>query len=201
MTAPPRPSPTRAAGSARRSGTAPPRRRSTWSGGSGNTTARSGSPSASPMTTFASVLAALARADVEFLVVGGLAVAQAGYARYTEDIDVLVEGGAANVQRLIDALSAVGGGAAAELVPADFPLEEGAVRVVEDDVVVDLFTVMSGHAYADLLPLSAPHAVGGAAVRFLGAEGLVRLKAGSLRPKDQADVAALRALLAGRDPS
>lgn len=153
------------------------------------------------MTTFASVLAALARADVEFLVVGGLAVAQAGYVRYTEDVDVLVASGAANVRRLIDALAAVGGGAAAELSPDDFPLEEGAVRVVEEDVVVDLFTLMSGHTYADLLPLSVPHDVGGAAVRFLGAEGLVRLKADSLRPKDQTDVAALRAILAGREHS
>ena len=117
------------------------------------------------MTTFASVLAALARADAEFLVVGGLAVARAGFARYTEDIDVLVEGGAANVQCLIDTLSTIGGGAAAELVPGDFPLEEGAVRVVEEDVVIDLFTQMSGHTYADLLPLSAPHDVGGVAVR------------------------------------
>ena len=161
------------------------------------------------MTPFASVLAALARADVEFLVVGGLAVAQAGYARYTEDADVLVAGGAANVRRMIDALATIGGGAAAELSPDDFPLEEGAVRVIEDDVVVDLLTlaapsptgVTSDHTYADLLPLSEPHDVGGAAVRFLGADGVVRLKADSLRPEDRADVAALRAALAGRDPN
>jgi hypothetical protein len=152
------------------------------------------------MTTFASVLAALARADVAFLVVGGLAVAQAGYARYTEDVDVLVEVSEPNLDRLIGALAGVGEGAAAELSPDDFPLEEGAVRVVEE-FPIDVFTRMSGHAYADLLPLSAPHDVEGEPVRFLGAEGLIRLKSMSLRPKDQLDVAVLRDLLAGRDPA
>ena len=150
------------------------------------------------MLTFESALAALARAEVGFVVVGGLAVARAGFVRVTDDVDLLVEGGAANLQRLIDTLSTFGSGAAAELDVSDFPLEEGAVRVAEE-FDVDLFTLMSGHAYADLLPLSASHDVGGVAVRFLGAEGLIRLKADSLRPRDQADVAALRAILAGRE--
>lgn len=146
-----------------------------------------------------SVLAALARADVDVLVVGGLAVAQAGFARYTEDIDVLAEASEDNIARLIDVLAQFGDGAAAELSPADFPLEEGAVRIVEDEVV-DVFTVMSGHTYADLLPLSETHVYDGQPVRFLTAEGLLRLKEPSLRPRDQADVAALRAILAGRSP-
>ena len=136
------------------------------------------------MTTFASVLAALARADVEFLVVGGVAVARLVDIPFTNRLGLLVEGGAANLRRLIDTLSTFGSGAAAELDVSDFPLEEGAVRVVEEDVVIDLFTQISGWTYTDLLPLSAPHDVGGVAVRFLGAEGLIRLKADSLRPRD-----------------
>ena len=146
------------------------------------------------MDTFASVLAALARADVEFVVVGGLAVAYAGFGRTTEDVDVLVAASEPNLRRLIDVLGGFGEGHAAELTPADFPLEEGYVRVAED-FDLDLFTLMSGHTYADLLPLAEAHEVEGAPVRFLGAEGLIRLKADSLRPKDQADVAVPRDLL------
>ena len=146
---------------------------------------------------FESPLAELARADVVFLTVGGLAVAQAGYPRFTEDIDVLVEASPDNLDRLVGVLSTFGEGAAAELTPADFPLEEGAVRVIED-VVIDVFTLMSGHTYADLLPLSDLHDVEGEAVRFLSAEGLLRLKAPSLRPKDQTDAAELRRILRER---
>ena len=152
------------------------------------------------MLTFESALAALARSDTDFLVVGGLAVARAGFVRVTDDVDLLVEASPDNLRRLIDTLATFGSGAAAELDAADFPLEEGAVRVAEN-FDIDLFTVMSGHAYADLLPLAVAHDVGGVAVRFLGAEGLLRLKGDSLRPKDQADAAALRAILAGRDPN
>ncbi|WP_420457364.1 hypothetical protein [Rubrivirga sp.] len=152
------------------------------------------------MLTFASALAAMSRAGVDFLVVGGLAVAKAGFARATIDVDVLVEPSPPNLRRLIDVLSTFGSGAAAGLAPDDFPLEEGCVRIAED-FDIDVFTVMSGHTYADLLPLSVVHDLDGAAVRFLGAEGLLRLKSDSLRPKDQLDVAALHALIDGRDPS
>ena len=148
---------------------------------------------------FGSMLAALVRADVAFLVVGGLAVAQAGFARFTEDVDVLVSAERDNLRRMIDVLATFGAGAAADLSPDDFPVEEGAVRIVED-VVIDVFTQMSGDTYADLLPLSVAHPYEGVSIRYLGAEGLIRLKAPSLRPKDQIDVQALRAILDGRDP-
>ena len=62
---------------------------------------------------------------------------------------------------------------------------------------LDIFTLMSGHTYDDLLPTTATHEVEGVPVRHLSAEGLIRLKADSLRPKDQLDVAALRAIQRG----
>ena len=152
------------------------------------------------MLTFASALAAMSRAGVDFVVVGGLAVAKAGYARTTIDVDVLVEPSPDNLRRLIDTLATFGSGAAAELSPADFPAEEGAVRVAED-FDIDVFTQMSGRSFADLLPLCDLHEMDGEPVHFLGAEGLILLKADSLRPRDQLDVHALRRILDGLDPN
>lgn len=146
---------------------------------------------------FAELLAALAVAQVDFLVVGGLAVAQAGYLRTTLDVDLLVEASAANLARLVGGLAGFSEEAAAVLTPEDFPLEEGAVRVAEH-FDLDLFTLMSGATYADLLPLSNVHPVLGKPVRFLSAEGLIRLKAPSLRPKDRLDVEMLGDLLRRR---
>ena len=151
------------------------------------------------MDTFASLLAALGRADVDFVVVGGLAVAFVGYARVTDDVDILVDADRANLRRMLDVLDGFGEGAAAELSPDDFPLEEGCIRVAED-FDLDIFTQMSGHTYADLLPQTATHEVEGVPVRHLTAEGLLRLKSDSLRPKDQLDVVALRAILRGERP-
>jgi hypothetical protein len=138
-------------------------------------------------------LADLSAAQVDFILVGGVAVALAGYARATEDVDLLVEASPENIQRLLAALEDFGEGHARKLTPGDFALEEGAVRVVED-FPLDLFTQMSGYTYADLLPFTDEHDIRATTIRYLDAEGLIRLKKDSLRPKDQLDVQALRAL-------
>lgn len=151
------------------------------------------------MDTFAGLLAALVRADVDFIVVGGLAVAFAGYARMTDDVDILVSADTDNLDRMLGVLAAFGEGAATELSADDFPIEEGCVRVAEH-FDLDIFTLMSGQTYGDLLSQTAVHEVEGVPVRHLSAEGLIRLKADSLRPKDQLDVAALRAIQRGDTP-
>ena len=148
------------------------------------------------MPTFASLLAALSRDRVRMVVVGGFAVAYAGYERFTEDVDLLVDVEPDNLRRFLDVLTCVGDGAAAELTPDDLPLEEGAVRL-DETLAVDLFTLMSGQTYTDLLPETDVHDVEGEPVRFLSAAGRIRLESASLRPKDRLDAEALRAILRG----
>ena len=148
------------------------------------------------MPTYANVLATLSRAEVRFVVVGGWAVTYAGFERLTLDLDLLVGHEPSNIQTLLDVLTRLGDGAAAELTPGDFPLEEGAVRIAET-LVFDLFVQMSGQTYADLLPASVSHDVEGESVRFLGADALIALKSASLRPKDRIDAEALRAIQRG----
>ena len=144
----------------------------------------------SPPTMSESVLAALARADVRAVVVGGAGVGAGGArAVYRGHRHPGRRRAPPNLARLISVLAGFGDGAAAELSPSDFPLEEGAVRIIEEDVI-DVFTLMTGYTYADLLPLSELHTYEGVPVRFLNAEGLLLLKAPSLRPRDQADAAA-----------
>ncbi len=145
------------------------------------------------MNTYEELLAGLSRSGVEYILVGGLAVSMNGYVRATEDVDILVETSGANLERMLGCLQAFGEGAAAELNLEDFPLEEGAVRGVEA-FPLDIYIQMSGYTYEDLLPLTkvSEHMP----VRFLDAAGLIRLKASSLRPKDQTDVLALRERLA-----
>jgi hypothetical protein len=64
------------------------------------------------------------------------------YVRATEDVDILVQADRANVERLLECLQGFGKGAAGELDPEDFTLEEGAIRVIED-FPLDIFTQMS----------------------------------------------------------
>ena len=71
-------------------------------------------------TPYEKLLENLARAEVNFILVGGVAVALNGFVRTTEDVDILIERSPENVGRLLDALSAFGEGHARELTAADF---------------------------------------------------------------------------------
>src|SRR6266568_4770017 len=101
-------------------------------------------------TPYEKLLAKLARAEIRFIVVGGVAVALNGFVRTTEDVDILIEGSAQNIGRLLEALSGFGEGHARDLTTADFDDAEGAVRIIED-FPLDIFTVIRGKHYADLI--------------------------------------------------
>ena len=150
--------------------------------------------------TFASLLAKLSRADVEFLVAGGVAVFLNGYPRSTFDLDILVEASAENVRRLLGCLALFGEGHARELEPGDFSAEEGAIRI-QEDFALDVFTVMRSRTFADLALTARTVEYDGASIPFLSAQSLIELKAASMREKDQLDVAVLRRILRGEEPA
>ena len=139
------------------------------------------------------LLVSLVQADVRFIVVGGLAVALNGFVRTTEDVDILVDSAARNIDTLLNALASFGAGHARELTRADFDESEGAIRVIED-FPLDIFTVMRGQRFADLQSAVRTTTVENCTIPYLDASALIALKEHSQREKDQIDVAALRAL-------
>lgn len=148
------------------------------------------------MTSFARLLADLVRGDVQFAVVGGVACVLHGHVRATEDVDILIDARADNVERLLAVLRGWGAGWARELTLADFPIEPGAVRIIED-FPLDVFTEMSGLTW----PQAAPHVLwwrsGELTVPYLDVATLIATKAHSVRPKDQEDVRVLRRIADG----
>ena len=144
-------------------------------------------------TPYEKLLAKLVRAEVKFKIAGGVAVALNGFVRTTEDIDVLIEGSAENVTRLLDELRNFGEGHARELSPADFSDSEGAIRIIED-FPLDVFTMMRGKRYADLVGSTKTTRIDDVEVRYLNSEALIALKSDSQRDQDRIDVSALRAV-------
>ena len=127
------------------------------------------------------------------MIVGGVAVALNGFVRTTEDVDILIEASVENVARLLDELGNFGEGHARELTPADFSDSEGAVRIIED-FPLDVFTVMRGKRYAELVGSTKTTRIDDVEVRYLSAEALIALKSDSQRDQDRIDVSALRTL-------
>ena len=144
--------------------------------------------------TYVKLLADLTEAGVEYVTVGGLACALNGHVRMTVGVDILVRRTDDNLNVLLAALSKVGEGYAQELCVADFPDEEGAVRVIEE-FPVDIFVRMNGETFESLESHIKHKDFSSTQIPYLDIDGLLILKSESLREKDQIDVIALRQLL------
>ena len=140
------------------------------------------------------VLAALDREQVDYVLVGGLALGVHGVVRATRDIDLFVRPAPDNVERLRRALRAVFDDDAVDEIRAEDLA--GAYPVVrygppDADFVIDLIgRIGDAFAFDDLE--SERVLVDGVAVRVAAPETLLRLKRDTLRPIDKADAEALR---------
>lgn len=134
---------------------------------------------------------------MRFLVVGGVACALNGFARTTEALDLLLDAAPKNLERLLAALAQFGDGHARELSVSHFTDEEGAIQLVEDSPV-DVFVRMGGRRSADLAPHRRTSQLAGVAIPYVDVDGLLLLKSGSLRPRDQVDVEILKRLRDGK---
>jgi len=151
-----------------------------------------------------SLLRVLTEHDVEFVVIGGLAVAAHGYVRATKDLDIVPRPDAANRRRLFKALRTLdaeplelGDFASAEL-PVAFTaaaLDGGgnwALRTTHGRIDV-MQWVAEGDDYNRLstnaLVVDLPD-VG--QVMFAGFDDLVAMKDAADRPEDRVDLARLR---------
>lgn len=141
------------------------------------------------ITTFLELLTLLNQHQVKYILVGGLAVDFCGYSRATHDVDIIIEYSKTNINLLLSSLAQFGQGSAKALSYEDFDLEEGCIRIVED-YPLDIFTIMRGNIYQDLLQYveidTNTH------IPYLNAKGLIELKKDSLRPKDKIDVQILQ---------
>ena len=153
------------------------------------------SPESNLITSqFERLLVALARAGVDFAIVGGLAVILNGYPRFTLDVDIVISDKRENVHRLLECLAGWGEGWARELKPEDFAAQEGAVRITED-FDLDVFTRMRGHTIDDFRPRLKYIQIEESRVAYISPEDLIALKKDSWRDKDKMDVAAMTEIL------
>jgi len=140
------------------------------------------------------LLVDLARAGIEFAVVGGVAVSLNGFVRATDDVDIIVEDSPENLRKLLDCLSHWGEGWAKELTVEDFAAQEGCIRVMEEfDLVI--FTRVKDQSLEDFRPRLQYFETGNVRIPYLGPQDLILLKEGSWREKDLLDVSALRKIL------
>jgi hypothetical protein len=133
--------------------------------------------------------------NVNYIVIGGMAINIHGFTRNTEDIDLLIETEETNERKVLEVLSLLPDGAAKELRPGE--VADYVVVRVCDEITVDLMAKACGHDYESAKDLISPVVVDGVTIPFASPILLWKTKQ-TFREKDQIDRLFLRKLLEDR---
>lgn len=129
--------------------------------------------------------------DVQYLVVGGYAVALHGHPRYTKDLDVWIEADPENIGCLLEALREFGFGSL-ELDVDDF-LEPGTVvQLGRPPQRIDILTELDGVVFNDCHAARQDVILEDVCVSFIGLDALRKNKKSSGRHQDLADLEQLQ---------
>ena len=127
-----------------------------------------------------------------YVVIGGMAVIQAGFVRATADIDLLVDADPANQDKIRAAMMHLPDQAIREVRPDD--LDNYVVVRVADEIVVDLMKSACGIEYDEASQSVIWVEIRGETIPFASPALLLRLKQ-SVREKDKLDRMFLEELL------
>jgi hypothetical protein len=128
---------------------------------------------------------------VEFVVVGAYALAFHGAPRFTGDLDVLVRPTESNGARVLDAIAAFGF-PTAPVTPADLTAGSKVVEMGVPPVQIHVMSHIDGVTWEEVWETHERGRLGRREVPFIGRDAFLRNKRAAGRPKDLADVDALR---------
>ena len=139
---------------------------------------------------FSELLALFNEHAVEFLVVGGYALAFHGVPRFTGDIDLLVQPTSPNAIRILSALEEFGFGSV-DLSEGDFTTLDRVIQLGNPPVRIDILTSVSGLTWDQAAKGKVTGDYAGTPVFFIGRDEFILNKRASGRLKDLADIEAL----------
>ena len=128
--------------------------------------------------------------EVEFIIVGGYALAFHGAPRFTGDIDIFVKPEPENAQRILDALADFGF-KSLDLSPDDFQNPNKVVQLGVPPVRIDLITSISGVTWEEADASKESGIFGDVPVCYIGKPQFIDNKRSTGRKKDLADIEAL----------
>ena len=135
---------------------------------------------------FKELLALLEKHQVEYMIVGGYAVAFHGYPRFTKDIDVYFENSDKNINKIISALIEFGF-SADELFPDVFKKPGNIITLGVAPVRVDFLNEIDGVCFTEVKTHRVRGKYGDVDVYFIGKEDLLKNKRSTPRTKDKVD--------------
>lgn len=128
--------------------------------------------------------------NVEYLIVGGYALAFHGAPRYTGDIDIFVKPDTENAHRILEALGEFGFDSIG-LAIDDFTHPDRVVQLGAPPVRVDLLSSLTGVTWQEAFSGKAMGTYGDIPTSFIGRKQLIANKLATGRNRDIADIEAL----------
>jgi hypothetical protein len=128
--------------------------------------------------------------EVEYLIVGGYALAFHGAPRFTGDIDLLVKAESENARRILNALNQFGFGSV-DLSEIDFIAPDKVVQLGMPPVRIDILTSLTEVDWVKAWTNKVAGRYGDTPVCFISKGDLIANKRALGRQKDLADIEAL----------
>ncbi len=132
--------------------------------------------------------------NVEYLIVGGYAVAFHGFIRATKDIDILFRNSPENINKIIAALS--GFGISKDSMDDNVFSEPGRiVRIGSPPMMVELINAIGGVTFEEAWTNKISGTYGSVTIYFLSRHDLLKSKRAAGRPQDLRDIDELGGLI------
>jgi predicted nucleotidyltransferase len=136
---------------------------------------------------FSEFLRSLDANEVEYLLVGGFAVALYGYPRATADLDVWISRRRSNTERIVSCLRDFGFDSP-DLTPELFEQPESIVRMGNAPIRIEILNDIDGVEFDDCMTRAERLELAGVDVVVISLEDLKVNKRASGRPKDLDDL-------------
>ncbi|MBN1691096.1 MAG: nucleotidyltransferase [Dehalococcoidia bacterium] len=127
---------------------------------------------------------------VEYVVVGGYALAFHGAPRFTGDIDIFIYAHPENAHHVLEALEEFGF-KSSDLTEEDFSSSNKVIQLGTPPVRVDIITSLTGVLWDDVVKSRVSGSYGGVPVFFISRNDFIKNKRAIGRMKDLADIEAL----------
>jgi hypothetical protein len=132
------------------------------------------------------VLATLEKHRVDYVLLGGAAMAVHGFPRMTRDIDCLFPCNPANNAKLMKALAALGKRIRLDHLPERRSLDRGFSTAAEGEIALDILFVAAARSFEDYRPHIEDREIDGVRFKVLDVDGMLMSKETG-RPEDIPD--------------
>ncbi|HCE44115.1 MAG TPA: hypothetical protein DET40_11250 [Lentisphaeria bacterium] len=127
---------------------------------------------------------------VEYVIVGGYALAFLGAPRYTGDLDLFIKPDRENALKILSALKSFGFGSL-KLNESDFSEPDNVIQLGVPPVRIDIVTSITGVEWTEVEKNKVESSLDGHKVFFISKKDFIRNKKAVSRHKDLADIEAL----------